>query len=200
MKDLIEINKSQQLRAIPEIPDVQRLRLKRNKIYTFEATVIKTNITSSTTVDVGVALTFALNDLFNVSEFTALFDQYRIAQVNVKFMIESTPAYNNVGAIYSVLDYDDSSTLNLNQIVQYDTLMVCPMSGYFERTLNPRIATAAYSGAFTSFANMSSRTWIDVASPSVQYFGVKLTIPTTATASVIITPVCTYLVQTRASR
>lgn len=48
--------------------------------------------------------------------------------------------------------------------------------------LRPRTAMAAYSGAFTSYANMSDQ-WIDLNSTSVQYYGFKLLLPPASVSS-----------------
>ena len=42
----------------------------------------------------------------------------------------------------------------------------------------PRISTAAYSGAFTSYTNTKAP-WIDCNSPTVQHFGMKFGIDAT---------------------
>jgi len=55
----------------------------------------------------------------------------------------------------------------------------------FSRKWRPHIATAAYSGVFTSFKNEPS-TWIDVASPGVQHYGLKVAADVTSTNSVAI--------------
>lgn len=127
-----------------------------------------------------LAYSYTLNDLDQVTTFTALFDQYRIRKIQVTFrpaynmaMLQTSPFSGATTYNYHVIDQDDATALTDAQLRQYDTCQVHTNVQQFTRTFTPRIASAAYSGAFSSFANLSSNTWIDVASPSVQYYGTK---------------------------
>lgn len=176
MKQLVELQRAQEVRFVPEQPDVPRLRFNQDTIYNVELSYLL-NVTSSTTAPVFGALSFALSNAIQSSNYTAIFDRYRINQVNVK-MIPAAGAQSTGPIIYSVLDYDDANTLsNLASYLGYSTLKVTPPGVIDERTLNPCFATAAYSGTFTSYANMPPSTWLDAASPAVQYYGLKYFIP-----------------------
>jgi hypothetical protein len=129
------------------------------------------------------AYAFSLSALGNASTYGALFDQYRIIAVAVTAypdIIDVTVAPNvaYIPRLYSCIDYDDSSTagLTISAIQQYDSCVVSPAATSITRVVEPHVALAAYSGAFTSFANVS-REWIDVASTGVQHYGVKFGIP-----------------------
>jgi hypothetical protein len=124
--------------------------------------------------DAQLAFAFALNQCYGYADLTATFDQYRLKAVSVAFMpnVASLGAGNTTPRLWTCIDYDDNNNVARAAIEQYDTCICAPPGTGVVRTLKPRMAVAAYSGAFTSFANMQDQ-WIDAASPSVQHFGVK---------------------------
>jgi len=124
-----------------------------------------------------IAFNFQLSTFNGYTDFSATFDMYRLRAVSVRF----DPMYKigNLGTtninprLYTVIDYDDSNTIAPGSLVQYDSCVVTPPDCGVVRTLIPRMALAAYAGGvFTSFANAQDQ-WIDIASPSVQHYGVK---------------------------
>lgn len=125
---------------------------------------------------------FQLADLAQQSTFTALFDQYRIDEIELWFQpvtVGSNPPASDVNW-YSVIDYDDAATPSgLGQLQQYtNVLMTTLSSGHYVR-FKPHVATAVYNGTFAGFAN-SKAPWIDAASSSVQHYGFKAGCNTTA--------------------
>jgi len=167
----------------PNVPDVPRLYLKRNKVYTFERCQ-SIGAISYTTSDVSNAYSFTLGALPGSGEFTALFDSYRLIQVTLDFIPTGSTAAVPT-PLYSVLDYDDAvGPTALNDLLQYDTLKVTSGGAFHSRTFTPRYATAAYSGVFTSFSQSKFNDWVDVASPSVLYFGCKIWMPSTTAMGV----------------
>jgi len=142
------------------------------------------NIGSSVAAFTNFAWTFRLNDVPNVSEFTSLFDQYRIKKVTLMLIpnqTESIPSAANFGLMFRVIDYDDANLLTANtDYMQYQNCQLHPVvfPGIMEIPVVPRIASAVYGGgAFTSYGN--TEMWLDVASPSVEHYGVKLGISQT---------------------
>jgi len=103
--------------------------------------------------------------------------------------------------LFTVIDYDDATAPSgISALLEYMTLETTQAGSFCVRALNPRFATAAYAGVFTSFAQ--SRGWVDVASPSVQYYGIKWGVPALAAGTT--TPVYTIyadvIVQCRNAR
>jgi hypothetical protein len=126
---------------------------------------------------------FTLSDLDSPSEFTGLFDQYRIECVAFRLM----PMQNAVGLTtnstttcvtpYVVVDYDDSNALtSAAQARSFESCVIVPPGRACVRQFQPRVALAGYTGAFTGYANVSPP-WIDAASTTVQHYGIKLYIP-----------------------
>lgn len=134
---------------------------------------------------------FTISDMPDYTEFTSLYDQYRIFAVKVKIMCFNTnslaptqgQANGQLGAIvHHIIDHDDSnvppsSDVGIQTLREYQqSYRVNTWNGrnglVLKRFLKPRIATAAYGGgAFGSYTNTKS--WVDSASNTVQHYGVK---------------------------
>jgi len=143
---------------------------------------------SSVTVPTFTASTFTMGSLDQVASLAAVFDQYRMDEVEVWLNPQASSqgtATSTDGLFSSVIDYDDSNALTtVNQAYDYtNVLTTSGCSGHYRR-FKPHVAIAAYSGAFTSFANQESP-WIDFASTGVQHYGLK-------TAWTATTAVCKY--------
>lgn len=199
LKELVEYNKQQINRPMPTKPDVEILRQsKRDKIYTFWEAYVGPSIITSSTLEVDTPINILFSNLGNSASYAAVFDTYRILQVTVEFFPQSTPTISQP-SVYTVIDYDDSAASTISALQRYDTLQVVPMGTYFQRTFNPRIATAAYSGVFTSFAQSKS-SWIDMASTSVIHYGIKTGVPPTSAVQTAYTTVVNVVFQTKQSR
>lgn len=113
--------------------------------------------------------------LGNVAAFSALFDQYRIVALRYTLIprtnVVSGTAYNP--PLYTIVDYDDASPLSSrNAFTQRANVTVSQVWQSVSRTFKPHAALAAYSGAFTSYANATSP-WIDLNSTTVPHYGFK---------------------------
>jgi len=188
---LVNRNILEQLRVgpgnpIPEVRDVLPMRISRKKTYTISRSCSRGSLTVGVAPTFG-ALAFTLADLPSYTEFTALFDQYRFERVVVKFIpasaLSTTNAYH-IPPLFTVIDYDDANLPgSVNELRQYQTLMVVPPCAPHVRTLTPRLAIGAYSGAFTSFAQ--ARSWCDSASPAVQWYGLKYSVDSSSSSDVL---------------
>lgn len=126
-------------------------------------------------------------DLFpDYTEFTKLFDQYKVLSMTLTFKpiqrvsLTATTGNQCCGAIhYSVIDYDDQvlhtpSNVGVQELRQKSGFREVDYFRNFKRTCVPRQAMAAYntSALFSSYANMKSQ-WCDAASPNILHFGFK---------------------------
>jgi hypothetical protein len=130
--------------------------------------------TTSTSVPVYGSTFFALSQFDSYTEYTGLFDQYRIDQLEV--WVE--PAAGAGSSIFPLLatavDLDDTSTPTAFAVVagKMESLVSTGAQGRYHKWV-PHVAIAEYSGSFTSYGNLPA-TWIDSASPSVQHYGFKI--------------------------
>lgn len=111
------------------------------------------------------------------------FDQYKILAIRFNIRADNnaiglvTNSTTTFSPLYCVIDYDDSTALTSTAAAEaYSNCLVLPPGQSCSRLFRPRIAMAAYSGAFTGFANMQDQ-WIDSASNTVQHYGIKVFIP-----------------------
>jgi hypothetical protein len=204
--DLKRLYKVTQDRGMPSIPDVQIMPApKQQTIHTFRRTINRGQVTADA-AGVTASLEFSLADDPSPTDFTSLFDQYRIAQVIVRFIpVSSSFGPSTTAAAYpsllTCIDYDDNVAPASPQTVrQYETCQVTPNQSYVERVLNPKFATVAYQGAFTAYSQANPRQWIDCSFPNVEYYGVKwATTPITVVSGtyVLYNIECEYIFQFR---
>jgi hypothetical protein len=177
---------SQQIRyELPDVPDLEPQTIRRNKVYSFVEHAQEVAILTSSTVPTTNTFSWTLNSSNNSTSYQALFDQWRIAYVSLVFTMDQIST-GEATSCYTVIDYDDSNAfVAATDAQQYGTCMIAPIGtgAVFERRLQPRVAQAVYSGAFTSFALAPLGTWIDVASPSTIHYGVKMFVGTTTSPS-----------------
>lgn len=141
-----------------------------------------------------LGLKFTLNDVPNASEFTTLFDQYRIKSIAIKM----TPIWNNVEAsevdagdtseaqvmtCTYVYDFDNVGPVldeeELNQYQRRHQKMLAgskPKKMYCKPRAQVRVLTAG--GGATS-ALSSALQWQDCGDPNVPYFGIRMLVKPT---------------------
>lgn len=158
------------------IPDPLPMVLSRGKVYTFEREWVYATVTASTSVDQAGVVYFTLSSLPGATEFTSLFDVYRVEQLIVTFVSLTTGPY--ISPLTTIIDYDDANAVSsLNELLEYQTQQTSSPGANHQRVFKPRASAAVYSGAFTSFATTAPRTWFDCASSTVQFYGLKWYLP-----------------------
>lgn len=130
-------------------------------------------------------LYFQLANVQAYTEFTALYDQYRIKGVQLTFFWSDDQAsYNintsaNARSQWMVLaDYDDATALTAGDALEYPNVKILNTTGKYKMFIRPRPALAAYSGAFTSYAQAPKNQWLDCGSTGIQHYGIKMVLPT----------------------
>jgi hypothetical protein len=172
-----------------------------DQVYNFVDTVqTLAAFTTATVTTSGVGWYNALNLLTDYTEYSAVFDQYRI--MAIKHMITpsaATPVAGLTGHLHTVIDYDDDAAITPAQTMNYSNCIISNLTDTVVRTYTPKLDVALYGGAFTSFGNMGQSMWIDCASPGVRYYGLKIAADPTTTA-ISYDFVITYWVQFRNQR
>lgn len=155
------------------------------------------------------ALSFKLSDLPNYTEFTNLYDEYRIKAVKLHFVPTSnsnvaqdtsgtTGGQTSVPALYTWIDTDDNTApTQLTQGQQFQTFKAHGMLDRMRvRSLVPEVSTALYSGSFTSYGQVKNQ-WIDNNSPSVVHYGLKYAIMNGTASYGALDIVATYYLEFR---
>jgi len=128
---------------------------------------------------------FILDDVNNKTEFTALFDQYKIAGVAYRWVINKDPMYSTTGTaatrlyprICWVHDYDDVTSVALTELYQYPRMKEFYFSESRQATrwyfIKPAKALVGYETGVNSFYAPDRKHWVDMASTAVPHFGIK---------------------------
>jgi hypothetical protein len=188
--------------ALPTIRDPQFIAISRRKVYTINRAVGRGTVTLNGTLPFLSALSFRLSDLPMMSDFTALFDQYRFQQVRVKFVPAAGPSNTNafhLPPLYTVIDYDDDNVPgSVDVLRQYGSLQVVPPAMPIVRTLSPRLAVNVFgSGVFGSFSQ--ARLWCDSGSPGVAWYGLKFGLEPSGVSDTVYYIECEYIVNFRST-
>lgn len=170
---------------------VKRTNLGNAGVHYFRRRYVVANITSSTSA-VGVqtnaagVLSFSMSSLPSASEFTALFDQYKIMKVKLDFipfgdtvnlpvstMSGSSSLVSPGGPLITAVDYDDANApAQASDLLQYQYSKVTPVPRRHKMTLRPKFATEVYrSGVSTGYGARSG--WLDCANSDIPHYGVK---------------------------
>jgi len=153
--------------------------ISQGNIYSCVRTVNFGTITLPAATDGGSGRRFSLSDLPGSSDFTNLFDQYRITAVEIVYVfsthiLASQARYPRI--TFSV-DYTDASTpASENAVLEYqnsETYQFGQTKHTFKRMFKPRAALAAFEGAFTGYGAAPPNMWFDCSDSGVQYYGVK---------------------------
>jgi hypothetical protein len=143
----------------------------------------QTFFTTSTTVTTFGATYFVVNNVDQITQLAAIFDQYRVDMIEV--WMENFNQETTNSQIISVIDYDDANSLaTWGQANDYQNAVVTAAGiGHYRRFV-PHVAIASYSGSFASFTNVAAP-WIDCSSLTVQHYGVKAAAQASSVVSTI---------------
>jgi hypothetical protein len=116
-----------------------------------------------------------------ITDYTScqnLYDRYKISKVTWHIKGNTQPplpaASPSASYLFACIDFDDGSAPSSVAVVgNYDNAVIATASEDLLITYKPKVALAAYSGAFTSYASQGDQ-WIDMGSPSVQHYGLKI--------------------------
>lgn len=148
----------------------------------------------------GGACNFSLDQVLNYTEFTSLYDRYKIRKIVVKIIPEcnvaSTAGTSLLPVVGVVRDYDDNT-------VPTSTTQLAEMQGYREYRLNrpltfavyPRIANTVWQGTLANGYSVMRPPWLDNSSFSVPHYGLKFffrNVPLSGTAPFLIRFTMTY--------
>jgi hypothetical protein len=195
MQELLVQSRAAAVTFVPEKADVPRLRF-APQIHNFELTILPVVVPVLSGVPAAGALTFSLSSVSSYIPYATIFDQYRVLQVIVKIVPN-----NYTGSIYTAIDYDDANVpASTATLLGYDSLSISTKAAISTRFLTPHVSSAVFSGAaFTSYALAPSRQWIDCASPSTAYYGLKYT-SDNFTANGTLTFISTLMIQFQGQR
>lgn len=163
-------------------PRIIRSQLARaSKVHNFKRTYNAGNLVTSTASPTLEAFNFSLNDLPGYTEFTSLYDFYKINRVKFRLVpfqtvSNSTGTTNNAGnyPIFHCLDFSDSAPpASLNEVMEYNNCVISRLYDGFTRYFKPK---------FADTTSTPRDGYIATTSPSNNWYGIKIAIPETDSA------------------
>lgn len=166
------------------------------QLYLFKRFADFGEFTISNSVNTFSAYNFSLNDVPNSTEFTSLYDMYKINAIKIEFLPQQTQSIsigsvNNPNAssrFFSVIDYNDGSApTSIDELRQYQTCKYTPILQPHKRII--------YKPKILDTNGFSISPWMSTASPSANYFGLKVAVEpmdSTSTTSMMYTVEVTY--------
>lgn len=147
------------------------------KTHHFKRTFVASAITGATS-DVLGAYAFSFNTLPNYTEYTALFDQYRVNKIVVKFVPDhDTSDVNNTASslsqFHTILDFNDSSApASLASMFEYDTWKMTRGGRTHVRKWTPSILVGANDSTIAA-SLPKFKQWISCDQPDLYLYGLK---------------------------
>jgi len=158
------------------------------RVHYFTRTTHKQALTQApTTANTAGAMFFTLNDLYSPSDFTNLFEEYKIMKIVLNFEPIFTEAPEGSGATplympyismcndYNDATFTDTSTTGRNTVRAWSGSKSYPMFGRpWTWALYPHVSLDTLVTAASGYTTMpGSSTWISSTTIGVKYFGVK---------------------------
>lgn len=145
-------------------------------------------IRQSSSSDVFASWAFALADIPNITSIAALFDQYRIDEIQFRLRSrnpgvwqanQASPNYATTSPLL-VIDRDDNTApTTLLELQQYDNCQCISAQDSIDVIFEPSITPSVFSGgAFSGYAvDDSGKYWLDVANTGIPHYGIKVGMP-----------------------
>lgn len=123
---------------------------------------------------------FSLDSLPGYTDFTNLFDMYRIAKIEIEWSPEYTEltdaalVSNAVNVRFnSAVDITDNSAISVDDLLQYQNL---------KTTMITQVHKQQWTPAFLMSGLVPCSCWLPTSSPSERHFGIKVSVPPTGVA------------------
>jgi hypothetical protein len=147
-------------------------------------------------VDASFAVVSSLNDLAAASEFSAMYDSYRIEHLDYELVplcdvqpnSDDTSAATSMVAkpefLETVIDLDDSTAPTTHsEMLQYESFRYWRPSEKGRVSFSPRVAREVFDGVTASFEEPDGPVWIDCAQPTTPHYGFKAFVGTQGSSS-----------------
>lgn len=152
-----------------------------SQVHWFRRLVVQDGVLSTTVPNNYLNMSFTLADVPDVSDFTALYDEYRLVAVKVRI----EPVFSNninwsnqagttlytAGRIYGVVDKDGyGGIMTLTQMLQHGNCKYSRAGGGITFNLKPHILSNVDGGT----SQKSTTGWIDMSSTGIKHYGLNL--------------------------
>lgn len=155
----------------------------QNTLYRYKRTVfVERAFNSDPLANQFYSSAFTLASVPNHTDFTNLYDQYKIEKIRWTLMPRQTVT-TGVGVsqvasapVFSVLDFDDANVpTSIGQLMQYQNLKTTRGLSNHTRVLVPCVQVQTQNaGGAAAFGMIKRRPWLDCADDTVQHNAIKL--------------------------
>lgn len=187
MKSRKAMNKKR--RYVNRVRKIQRNRLSR-QVHMFKRIVNLGTYTASQTsggvvTPIAKGFSFQLSDLANVSEYTSLFDQFKITGIKFRVVpktamttqgaVTGTIAPLGYGQVVTAIDFDDAANpTSKDQLLEYGSAKYTPSSRVHQRYFSPKVLNAVWVNLASTGYSPVKAPWIDQANTNLPHYGIKL--------------------------
>lgn len=156
----------------------------RRDVHYFRRFAYKSTITADVSRTAKGALTFAIQDVPGLSDFTSLFDYYMLTGVKVRFTTLLDPNSQAAGnsyfpKIYTAVDNDDDtaplSSDDLRQRSNCKIRWLGPNRSY-DIFLRPKYLKNVYISGVSTGYEIGKQTWLDLSNTNIPHYGLKYVI------------------------
>lgn len=150
-------------------------KLTQNTVYRFSRIYKPGELSSSTTNDVCYAESFQLSVLPGVSDFTTLFDQYKITGVKITWIpqVSDTTMTQTCGNLAYVYDVDDGNAPpSFTWMMEKQGVKVIRPNRMFSMFVKPKPASVFFTNPANSYGTVGGP-WIDMNSTTCPHYGLK---------------------------
>lgn len=138
-------------------------------------------VTSTATGDTLQVLKFNFDDIPGYSDLAAVFDQYKLDKVDLRFVPNGTNAALVGGGasqirsvLYTVFDPNDAvAPGTLNELIQYQNCTMTPYCDELKRTVYPRLSVNSSDEEGTITLSPAG-TWCSTSQKDVDWYGLKI--------------------------
>lgn len=156
-------------------------------------------VTVTAGTDAFFASPFQLSNLADVTDFTNLYDMYKIMKVSYTLMPRGNSSdvgllagAGGMTRVCSVLDYDDSlAPVSFNQMVQYNNIKWTSSTKNHSRTFVPKFLREVSTGLGTTASEIATG-WINCTNSTVYHRGIKVGIQAPTSGSAVYDLVVKY--------
>lgn len=151
------------------------------QVHWFRRCVLQDGVLSTTIPNNYLNMSFALADLPDVSDFTNLYDEYRLVAVQVRIEPQFSanfPWANQSGTqlytaprIYATVDTDGfGGIMTLNQMLQHGNMKFSRPGAGLTVTVKPKFQSVVD----TAQTAKNTKGWLDCANTGVKHYGINL--------------------------
>lgn len=124
---------------------------------------------------------FSLNNITTTSDFTSLFDRYKIVGVKYRIYYHQNSADVSGGQLLPMIQYsidndDAAAPSSIASITSRGDCKTKILGGqqYISLYIRPKVATTAFQSGVSSAYAVDKAKWINSAYPNVEHYGIKV--------------------------